>query len=264
MSVIAFTPVQRLAVIIIGLAIVVKVIAVATSSVRLGLKGHIGYFLWPGVDPTPFGSRSSSFSDVDGVRWGRQGLLVAFTGIAGAIALTLTSPHLNDLVIGWLGVAVLLTIFHLGLSDVLSGGTRMFGFGVQRLFVNPLSSVSLREFWGRRWNMAFVEMNRVLVMPLLVPRIGRRAAVGCAFLISGVLHELAISVPVGRGFGGPMLYFIIHGLLVSAERPLRLTRWPRPLARLWTWAWLLVPLPLLFHTPFRDALVVPLFTWSNS
>jgi alginate O-acetyltransferase complex protein AlgI len=74
---------------------------------------------------------------------------------------------------------------------------------------------------------------------------------------------LAISVPVLAGFGGPMAYFALHALLTRIERHLRIAHWPAPLARLWTWVWVLAPLPLLFHTPFRDALVIPLF-WSQS
>jgi hypothetical protein len=40
---------------------------------------------------------------------------------------------------------------------------------------------------------------------------------------------------------------------------LRPGAWPALAARAWTWLWLLGPLPLLFHGPFRAELVVPLF-----
>ncbi|WP_390624122.1 hypothetical protein [Fodinicola feengrottensis] len=84
-----------------------------------------------------------------------------------------------------------------------------------------------------------------------------------AFLLSGVLHELAISVPVNAWYGGPLAYFGLHAVLTTAESRLRIHRWPVALARLWTWLAILAPLPLLFHTPFREALVTPLF-WSGS
>ncbi len=60
-----------------------------------------------------------------------------------------------------------------------------------------------------------------------------------------------------------MAYFAVHAVLTQAEPRLRVAHWPGPLARLWTWAWLLLPLPLLFHSAFRDALVVPLFSWRS-
>jgi hypothetical protein len=80
-----------------------------------------------------------------------------------------------------------------------------------------------------------------------------------AFVVSGLLHELAISLPVRAGFGLPTLYFAIHALATSLEPRLRVRRWPSLPARAWTWLLVLAPLPLLFHRAFRDALVLPLF-----
>jgi hypothetical protein len=51
----------------------------------------------------------------------------------------------------------------------------------------------------------------------------------------------------------------MHAFATTVEGRLRVHRWPAALARLWTWAWLLIPLPLLFTRAFRDALVLPLF-----
>ncbi|GAA1781735.1 hypothetical protein GCM10009682_00030 [Luedemannella flava] len=118
--------------------------------------------------------------------------------------------------------------------------------------------------WLQPSSTAFVEMNHVVFAPLARRWFGRHAGVAL-FALSGLLHEAAISLPVMAGFGGPTTYFLLHAAAVRAEARLGVARWPRPLARLWTWGWVLVPLPLLFHTPFRDGLVVPLFThWSAS
>lgn len=91
--------------------------------------------------------------------------------------------------------------------------------------------------------------------------VGRRSATGIAFLASGVLHELAISAPVLDGFGLPLLYFLLHGLLVLVESWLE----RRGLAvhqvawfgRTWTIAWIVLPLGILFHPPFLRGVVWP-------
>jgi alginate O-acetyltransferase complex protein AlgI len=59
------------------------------------------------------------------------------------------------------------------------------------------------------------------------------------------------------GYGLPILYFAIHGGAMLAERRLSLERRPR-LARAWTTAWLVLPLPILFHPPFLRGVVWPL------
>jgi alginate O-acetyltransferase complex protein AlgI len=77
------------------------------------------------------------------------------------------------------------------------------------------------------------------------------------FVISGVLHELAISFPAGGGWGLPLTYFTLHALLVRVERTMRIDRWPAAVARIWTLGWVLVLLPILFHAAFRARVVVP-------
>ena len=119
-------------------------------------------------------------------------------------------------------------------------------------------SKSLAEFWGRRWNLAFSEMTAIGVYRPLSRLTGKPPALVVAFLFSGLLHELAISLPVRAGFGLPLLYFAIHGVLMLAERALE--RAGRPVyRRRWrtglTLFWLAAPLPILFHRPFLRGVV---------
>ena len=90
-------------------------------------------------------------------------------------------------------------------------------------------------------------MRDTLYRPLASGR-GRRIALFMVFLVSGLLHELAISYPAGGGYGLPTLYFLLHGTLMMFG--LR--------GRFWTWTAVLVPLPLLFHPVFHEAIVVPM------
>ena len=75
------------------------------------------------------------------------------------------------------------------------------------------------------------------------------------FALSGVLHEMGISFPAAGGWGMPLVYFLLQGVLVAIEERFRITN------RVWTWFWLLAPSPWLFHEPFRRALILPLYYW---
>lgn len=214
-------------------------------------------YLWPGLDPRPFEKRS----DVDwmerGARWFAMGFPTMALGVACLMLLALRSD-LPDGVRGLGTLACLLLIVHFGFSDVLSSLLRLAGFDVPRLFDAPLQSRSLNDFWTLRWNRPFVEMNRLLFRPLLLPYLGGPGSLLALFLLSGILHELAISFPAGAGWGGPLLYFVAHGGLMLAERRYNLKAWPAVAARAWTWFWLLAPVPWLFHEPFRQTLIMPL------
>jgi alginate O-acetyltransferase complex protein AlgI len=239
----------------------IKSIAFVTAEQRPAGAALLAYLAWPGVNPAPF-TRNAPAAAVAARDWAVRGALVMAAGLAGSTALAVAAPHLSRATVGWLGIAAILTTVHLGFLDVLSGWFAR-RYPVRRLFADPLASRSLREFWSRRWNTAYVEMNHVVFAPLARRWFGRYANVAL-FALSGLLHEAAISLPVLAGFGGPTAYFVLHAAAVHIEPRIGLPRWPRPLARLWTWCWVLLPLPLLFHAPFRDALVEPLFTrWST-
>lgn len=201
---------------------------------------------WPGMDPKPLEARDPEVSFPS--RWFTQGWVTMIVGSVLLFSLPLFCRS------SWLALVAILTTVHLGYSDVLSALVRLAGFPVHRLFSNPFSSKSLRDFWSHRWNRPFVEMNQVLFLPLLQRFLSRPSAVMGAFLISGVLHELAISLPAGRGWGGPLLYFLIQGVGMRLEG-----REGR--GRVWTWCWILLPVPILFHEAFRSALVSPLLDW---
>jgi alginate O-acetyltransferase complex protein AlgI len=80
------------------------------------------------------------------------------------------------------------------------------------------------------------------------------------FVISGLLHEGGLSYPAWGGWGTPLLYFVLQGVLVALEVRWRVEKnWPLWLGRGWSYFWILAPLPLLFHTPFRVGVVAPLF-----
>ena len=164
-------------------------------------------------------------------------------------------------------------LVHFGLFSVLVGFWRRLSLNCGLLFRAPMLSTSLTEFWGRRWNLAFSEMTTLAVFRPIKSWLGKNPAgrstatviaTVLAFLFSGLLHELAISVPVRAGFGSPMIYFALHGLAMYFES--RMNRdgnsiLQRPwIGRVWTWLWILLPLPLLFHRAFLEGCVWPLIS----
>jgi len=228
---------------IVGVALTYLLFKALTSR-RLAFGRAVGYWaLWPGMDPRPFAATARP-SGPGLMAWGAlkmavgAGLLLVRTGVPAV-----------DIVRVFVGIGLLL---HFGLCDVLAGFWRCRGVAVERLFVNPAASRSLGEFWGRRWNLAFHAVAREYVFRPIARRWGAAAATLATFLFSGILHELLLSVPAGAGYGLPTAYFLLHGLLVLAER-----RWSIQ-GRAWALFWVLAPVPLLFHPWFVKAIILPL------
>jgi len=212
--------------------------------------------VWPGMDIGGFNVRELPSRNT-GVRFTR-GLLFVYLGLAISFSVAVLAQRLSDQVVGWVGICALLLTVHFGISDVLSSLATLFGRRVGPLFDQPLKSSTLSEFWTQRWNRPFVEMDRQLMIRPLSRVVGLRWAVFGVFLISGLLHELALSYPSGSGYGGPLLYFAIQGAAVLAEKRIKVR------SRIITWAVILLPIPLLFHLGFRNKFIVPLFHWLNT
>jgi hypothetical protein len=215
---------------------------------------------WVGMQPRLFARPRSGA--LGGVR-----ALIKSGGAAivlGAALIALAHPAWVGLHSRLLATVLLLAglsaLVHFGLLNVLAAAWRSFGVGVDALFRAPWRSQSLSEFWARRWNLAFSEMTSIAVYRPLASRLGRGPALVAGFAMSGLLHEMALSVPVRGGWGLPLLYFLLQGGLVVGERALAAHGRPigGAMGRAWTVFWLVVPLPLLFHRPFLAGLAWPL------
>jgi len=213
-------------------------------------------FFWPGVVSDRFRIRRQP-GPIDPVRYLTAWLRTTL-GLAFILILAVFAPRLPDRFLGLAGIAALLLTVHLGIGDLLPQFLRWAGFGVPLLFDRPWASASLTDFWSRRWNLAFVEMDRRLFLRPLHRFFGSRGARFALFALSGLLHELALSFPAGAGWGLPLAYFLLHGALVALEERFRIAN------RAWTWFWLLAPAPWLFHEPFRRALIVPFYRWLHA
>jgi hypothetical protein len=218
---------------------------------------------WPGMDAKSFLARQDR--PTGELRPTANAWLFAIAKFSiGAVAL-LAAAHLVDRtsgwLSGWLGMIGIAMVLHFGLFDLLSLAWRSFGVDARPVMDWPLLADSVSEYWGRRWNTAFRDLAHRYVFRPVSARCGAHWALGLVYLVSGLVHDLVISLPAGAGYGGPTLFFAIQagGALAERSRPGR--RWG--LGRGWSgWVFtmllLLAPLPLLFHPPFFARIVLPM------
>lgn len=250
---------------LIGLLLVAMkaVVSVEASGPRLSALRWLAFAAaWPGMRPAVFagvgGPALEGGRRLLGMGAARIALGFALLAAGRAAWVWTGSPAAATVPL----LAGLSLVLHFGVFNVVAGGWRCLGADATPLFKAPLLSKSLGEFWGRRWNLAFSEMTAIGVYRPVSAVAGRRVGLFAAFAASGVLHELAISLPVKAGYGLPMTYFAIHGGLVVAERALEARGRPisghAALGRLWTIFWLVAPLPVLFHPPFLAGTMWPI------
>lgn len=112
----------------------------------------------------------------------------------------------------------------------------------------PWLAASLTDFWGRRWNRVIGDwLRQVVFMPL---RRRPRPAMAATFLVSGVLHELLVSLPLqivyGRNVWGWMIaYFLVQYAAIELDRAF-LSPFP-VLRRLFLWLAVLGPASLILN-----------------
>src|SRR2546429_1369169 len=157
------TPAQRLLVGCLGAIYLLKAVALGIRrSPRAPTGLAVFLFAWPGVIPDYFRERQPA-QTIEPARflaaWTRMSL-----GALSIVLLAVYAPHIPDRLLGLAGIAGLLLAIHLGAGDLLPWFLRWTGFAVPLLFDRPWAARSLAEFWSRRWNLAFVDMNQRLFL----------------------------------------------------------------------------------------------------
>ena len=248
-----------------------KVIAAAESyrgkSFRLTLVQWTAFSIgWAGMRAQPFETLSSRpLPDAwPKIKFGISRMLAGFVLII-LVHLLVTLPINGDvlyIIITTILLVAFSLILHFGLLSISAGMWRLSGVGTYYLFKAPAKAKSLNEFWSKRWNLAFSEMTSIAIFRPLKDKTAGAAGLMIAFIFSGLLHELALSLPVNSGYGLPLLYFIIQGTIVLVEKVLLSQKvWflqNSILARAWVFFWLVIPMPLLFHNEFIKQIVWPI------
>jgi alginate O-acetyltransferase complex protein AlgI len=246
-----------------GLFFLFKCLTWSRRSARhsaIGVPGGCTYFFgWVGLDADEFRNESSGAAQPTGRDWA-LGVGKTLLGAATLWGLIRLLPADRPIVIGGAGFAGLLLLLHFGLFHLLALAWRQKGIAVEPVMRRPLLARSLADFWGQRWNRAYRRVSFDYFFRPAISRFGMSAGTLVAFFASGLIHELVISVPAGAGYGGPTAYFIIQGLGLLLERTVvcrRVTHSFPLCGWLYTLAFVLGPLPLLFHEAFLIRVIVP-------
>jgi hypothetical protein len=174
-------------------------------------------------------------------------LATAVFAVAYAIVQTVSAHGLN-LPVRWLagGIGVL------ALGEMATAGPNFamaaLGINVPPLFLSPYRSVTIGEFWAKRWNRASGELlRRCCFAPLA--RFGSVFAMFATFAISAVGHALMAFFVLGRWkiavvFGA---FFLVQPLLIAAERRLAVRRWRPAAGRAWTLTALAITSPMFIE-----------------
>ncbi len=238
----------------------------------LGWNGTLSFaFLWVGMDARPFlrkramekGQPAPSNDDKKGAGSPFSIREAAGCILLGTLLLWLVARHFtHPLAQGWCGMVGLILILHFGAFGVLAAFWQSRGIGVTPIMNHPATATSLADFWGRRWNVAFHDLAHPLVFRPVAGRWGQGTALWASFLVSGLAHELVISVPAGAGFGLPTAYFLLQALGIVIERRL-FSRRPASTHRMGRWffthAFTALPALFLFHPPFVERVMIPFF-----
>jgi hypothetical protein len=215
---------------------------------------------WPGLDAPRFLEVASTSASHDlGVEAGAA-LAKLMVGLALLFGLARRMPEDDPYLVGWIGMIGIVLILHFGLLHLLSCLWRRLGLEARPLMNRPLRATSLGEFWGRRWNTAFRDLTHRFLFRPCAARLGPQWGLLAGFLVSGLIHELVISLPARGGYGGPTAFFAIQGAAVAAERSrlgARLGLGAAWRGRAFAIVVLGAPLGWLFPRPFVVGIVVP-------
>ena len=208
----------------------------------------LAYLAWPGMDASEF------FRPAASIKPPARVCFFTALNIAVGMALIYVVARMghteSPLLAGWLGMIGIVLVLHFGIFKGLALFWRATGVPATPIMDAPVCSRSLSEFWGRRWNTGFSIPARRYLMEPIARRFGLVMGVLTVFLVSGLVHELVISLPAKAGYGLPTLYFLIQAAGLIAERKLGPNRF-------WMVVCVAAPAFILFHSSFVYRVIIP-------
>jgi hypothetical protein len=221
---------------------------------------YIWFLAWPGMDGGRFFHESSGPTRPSQFQvWTAAAKTVIGIAFVWGGARLFYPEHAIGA--GWIGMIGIVLLLHFGIFDLLSILWRTLGIEAEPIMRSPLRSSSLGEFWGKRWNTGFsIPAGRFLLRPL-ARRYGANTATLTIFLLSGLLHELVITVPARGGYGLPTGYFILQGIGTLWQNSRRARAWRlnrSKSGRLFTILFAALPAFWLFPPVFVHNVILPM------
>lgn len=229
----------------------------ATPETASRIAGY--FFAWPGLNAAEFISNRTIPIPPNAREWS-EAVLKTAAGASLCWGAARMVPDGWPVVKGAVGMAGMLLLLHCGLFHLLSLMWRRAGVRAQPIMFRPFFAESVTDFWGNRWNRAYRDVSHDFVFRPCAGILGPAGATLAAFLVSGIVHDLVISVPARGGYGLPTLYFLIQAAALFLERSAlgrrclgnsRVRHW------LYCFACIAGPVGLLFHPRFLTNVIVP-------
>jgi hypothetical protein len=245
--------------------LVLKIQTLVDYSSRRGrpsVRDQVYWFVaWPGLQANNFFGKDEAPAAPSNSEW-----LFAVSKTLLGVTLFVASRWIigqNLIAGGWLTMAGIIFAFHFGCLHLVALAWRRVGRNVAPIMNAPILATSISEFWSRRWNRAFRDFAHSFVLRPSAKYWNMTTATWLSFGFSGLVHELAISLPAGAGYGLPTCYFLLQALGLTVER------WGAkrgiPIGNGiygWCFALLFVIAPAywLFHPPFVQNVIIPLIS----
>lgn len=220
---------------------------------------HLAYlFAWLGMDANAFLDPRKSVSKPQLREW----IAAILKTVFGALLVWWIVKLIGQpLLAGWIGLVGCIFLLHFGTFHLLALLWQQLGIDAQPIMRAPILAKSLADFWGTRWNSAFNLLVHKLVFRKIYRHIGATGATLAVFLVSGIIHDLLISVPARAGYGLPTIYFLLQGVGLCFERR-KLNQAPlfhhQIARRSFTIAVTAIPAFWLFHPPFIRNVILPM------
>jgi hypothetical protein len=220
---------------------------------------HMAYLLaWPGMDARAFLTNSSAVIAPSSREWFAAAIKLGCGAALISTGTQIGSRH--ELLSGWIVMVGLVLMLHCGLFHILSCRWRAAGVDARPLMNSPILSTSVSEFWGHRWNTAFRDLTHRFVFRPLAAHVGGTTALIVGFVLSGLVHELAITIPARAGYGGPTTFFGLQAIAIFVEKAWvgrRLGLGRGAVGWLFTACVLIAPASLLFPPAFVREVIIP-------
>lgn len=167
----------------------------------------VAYLLaWPGMDADAFLDPSQNVFAPALKNW-LWAFLETVLGIVLLWVVARSVPNREPLIRGWIGMVGLIFTLHFGLFQIVALVWQQFGVVAQPIMNAPLRATSLAEFWGKRWNLGFRQLAHELIFRPTHRFLGAGLAGFLVFLVSGLIHDLVISLPSRGDTAFPLFTF---------------------------------------------------------